>query len=478
MRPSQPNFDDYGFSAERLADATHVCHGPDGSGALRQAGYVLYVVALFGAFWGVAFTRSALLEVDVGSAMTTFGWPLIGLGCIVVSGLVVVIARRIGQMRGPAVPSLPWIDLVASTSIDRALVLKESWHVALVLITGSSSIGGVVLGLSGAITGAWSPPWIIAFVVGSTALGFLAAKASLAGQASDDAAAMGRTLNRWTMRSSSSLRSIRIDRLREQSARSALVHGSVIVGDLRVAQLTLRPPRASARLVRLRATGPLRTIIRRDLLGYRRAPSRIVTAAFFIIVGVGGICWAVASPGTSVAVALLAAAAVYGGCGLLCDGLRLQSDTAGAPTLIGVAPRIQLLAHLVAPSLGSLVVGLPIAVGGGLLLADSPGTSVAHMALTCLWVLSVVALSVASHAWAAFRRSVPFDLVTSGAGPAITALWHAFPMMVVSIGSGALTGELAGNLTWWPFAVVTFATAAMIWLAVTGLADKTDAHRL
>ena len=68
---------------------------------------------------------------------------------------------------------------------------------------------------------------------------------------------------------------------------------------------------------------------------------------------------------------LLAATTTYLGCGAWCEGLRLQADTAGAPALIGTAPRRQALAHLVAPFAASLLVGLPPAAGVTLLLTGS-----------------------------------------------------------------------------------------------------------
>lgn len=177
-----------------------------------------------------------------------------------------------------------------------------------------------------------------------------------------------------------------------------------------------------------------------------RAANRIVTSAAFLAVGVGGICWALNSPNTSLAVALVATVAMHVGCGFLREGLKLQSDTAGAPTLIGVAPRRQLLAHLVAPGVGSLMVALPVALSCGWWLTDSTGISVAHTALTCVLTLLLVELSV--------------------------------PVLVVSAGGGLLTGELAGSPTWWPFSVAVLSASGMVWLALAGLDEKTDAHRL
>lgn len=473
----------YPCDSKRLADATYLRHGPEGSRALQQAGYVLYVVGLFGAFWGVAITRGVLLEVDVRSVIQGLGWPLITLGAIGVVGSVAVLARRLGQVRGPVVPSLPWIDLVVSTSLDRGHVLKELWTVALLLMVSVFAIGALVIGVSGVFVAAWSPVWIVGWVTFGLALGWVAARAALAGQGSRGegvATTFGRngSANRPALRSAAALRAIGWVRLREHSARSAVVHGSVVTGDLRVAQLTLRPPRASARFLRLRASGPLRTVVRRDLLAYRRGPHRFVTAVFLMTAGCGGLCWALTSPNAPITGIVVAIAVMYAGCGLLCEGVRLQSDTAGAPSLLGLGPRRHLLAHLVAPGLTCLIVGLGSFIVVALLLLGSPAVGPVKPVFIGAWVLCILALCVTGQAWSAFRESVPFGLVTSPAGPVITALWHAYPMAMVTIGSGFISAESAGETIWWCVPLAVSAAAVMVRWAMTGLDTKTDAHRL
>lgn len=467
------SLDDRSDDAERLAEAVHVRHGPRGSGALRQAGYVLYVAALLGATWGVALARGVMLQFDMDTVSVEWDQPLGWLALGAASFGVVVLIRRAGRVRGPAVPTLPWIDLIATTAIDRAWVLRESWRVALVLCVGIASISGAVAGLTGWITGSLTPPWITGGALAGAVLGWVGATMWLSGQASAHVLRGG-----WSITGRGPRRQIPLDRLREQSARSQLLHGSVLVGDLRVAQLSIHPPRAFGRFQRLRSAGPTRTLIRRDLLGYRRGPGTVLNGFILVALGVGGTSWILNNPSVPIVLALLPGIAGYFGCGAWCEGLRLQADTTSAPALIGMAPHRQLLAHLIAPLLASLVVGLPAAAGVSAVLTEPlTGDTLHGVAITVGWALVLVMLFVAGQAWAAFRRSVPFALVTLYVGPAITAVWYAVPLLVVAITGGVLTDQLADSPTWWPWPMGTATAAGMLSLAIAGLNRETDAHR-
>lgn len=197
-----------------------------------------------------------------------------------------------------------------------------------------------------------------------------------------------------------------------------------------------------------------------------------------VALGVGGTCWILDRPSVPIVLTLLTGAAAYLGCGAWCDGLRLQADTAGAPALIGMAPRRQVLAHLIAPLLASLMVALPAAAGLTLLVA-APLTddTLTRVAMACGWALVVILLSVAGQAWAAFRRSVPFVLVTLYVGPAITAIWYAVPLLVVTITGGVLTDQLADGPAWWPWPMGTAAAVGMLLLAFAGVDREADSHR-
>lgn len=456
--------------AERLADAVHVRHGPRGSGAVREAWYALYVSALLGATYGLAVTRGLLLEGDVTAYLNgPLVWAALVGGLVVGAGLI----RRAGRVRGPVVPPLPWIDLVATTSIDRALVLRESWRVALLLCTGLGAILGTVVGLAGWITGTWPPPWMLGAALAGAILGWAGACVWLSGQASTHS-----LLGGWSITGRRPRRQIPIDRLREQSARSRLLHGSVLVGDLRVARLSVHPARGAGRLLRLRSAGPIRTLVRRDILGYRRSPGSVVSALVFVSLGLGGSCWVLSTPEVPIVLPLLAAATTYLGCGGWCEGLRLQADSAGAPALIGTTPRRQALVHLVAPLAASLMVGLPTAVGVTLLITGSDGRdTLVPLAYACGWALAAILLSLAGQVWAAFRGSIPTDLATMGVGPAFTASWYAVPLLLVTVTGGILIDQLAHGARWWPIPTGAVVAAGILLLALAGVDRETDAQR-
>ncbi|MGB7817204.1 MAG: hypothetical protein WBL35_00510, partial [Ornithinibacter sp.] len=131
---------------ERLADAEHVLHGPEGSGAVRNVLYAVYVVALLALSYGFTVARAVFLTSDpvwVRDSLLSIPAALAGL---LLAAALLVLVHAAGARRGPVVPPLPWVDHVVASSIDRAAVLREWWVVSSTLLVASGGVAGGVLG--------------------------------------------------------------------------------------------------------------------------------------------------------------------------------------------------------------------------------------------------------------------------------------------------------------------------------------------
>lgn len=89
-----------------------------------------------------------------------------------------------------------------------------------------------------------------------------------------------------------------ITSLRRQSASNATMGGAVLAGDLRMVRLDAARPTTHFRHMRLRASGPLAVIARRDLLGLRRAPWSALTGLGLAAAGSAGLMLSLQSPRT------------------------------------------------------------------------------------------------------------------------------------------------------------------------------------
>ncbi len=152
-------------------------------------------------------------------------------------------------------------------------------------------------------------------------------------------------------RTDDALRELHAESLRQHSANTSTLAGSAMTGNLRTARLAFARPVRRARTARLRAGRPVAVLVRRDVLGLRRQPSSLLSGLGLGLLGSVVLAWALtqpAAPGIAVPLALLP---LYLGYGAWAEGLRLQSDNVGTPSLIGSGPLEEAGAHLVVPTI-------------------------------------------------------------------------------------------------------------------------------
>lgn len=103
-----------------------------------------------------------------------------------------------------------------------------------------------------------------------------------------------------------------LDDLRSHGVRSTQMGGGCWRGDLRAVRLEVASPVTRGRRLRLQAAGPRAVVVRRDILGLRRAPGAFWTGAVLVVViGWAGVTWALTDPRVPVALTCLAVAACY-----------------------------------------------------------------------------------------------------------------------------------------------------------------------
>lgn len=143
-----------------------------------------------------------------------------------------------------------------------------------------------------------------------------------------------------------------ISGLKRQSASNVTIGGAVLAGDLRTVRLDAARPTTHARQVRLRASGPLVVIARRDLLGLRRTPWSALSGLGLAAAGAAGLMLSLLSPDTPTMAPLGSLLLCHLGFGAWCEGLRLHADNSGTSRLLGLPYRDTALAHLAVPVLG------------------------------------------------------------------------------------------------------------------------------
>jgi hypothetical protein len=451
---------------ERLAQARRVIRGglpEEGNGNAVYAAYVAVISALV---YGVPASHAFFEFVDPA----WISRHLTGVQGVLVVGTVVValllLAHRLGHLRGPVVPDLPYLDHVAVSALDRAVVLRRWWRLSLFgcllvgLLTGSALGAGMLIANVGS-------PWeLLPSTVGGLVVGLGFAGAWLWGQ-----------VRSWptgvrgpgtVLRGARSLRALHHVGLRTQSARAVTMGGAVLAGDLRAARLDVVAPGTRLRHSRLRARGPVAVVAGRDLLGLRRSPGTLVVGA---VLSAGG-CWALAHAtvrGVPSFIAFLGVIACYLGYGAWAEGLRLQGDNAGTPPLIGLRFGHEALAHLVVPSLLYAATGLLV---GGLVAATS-GAGLAAV----LWPPAMVALVGGAHLMAAFRGLPPATLFSPGSAVVSVTFWYARPLLLTVIGGVAASALLTRSGPSNAVGVVVLASYAAVMLGRRRVRLLDEAHR-
>jgi hypothetical protein len=160
----------------------------------------------------------------------------------------------------------------------------------------------------------------------------------------------------------------------------------------------------------------------------------------------------------------------YFGFGAWAEGLRLQADNLGTPTLLGTSVRSETLAHLVVP----VALAVVVVVGGVVVASVLVGTWSAT-ALTLSVVL--VSLLAGGHLLAAFRGSAPKSTFSAGGtGPAVLIGWYLLPgLVVLVIGTVAtvLAHGSANGLLWG----AVFVLAVIMW-GLSKVERLAEAHRV
>lgn len=329
---------------DRLEDARHVLG--EGSHPIRQSLYAVYVTVLLGLTYGLTVSRALFLTGDPGRLRDQLlSWP-VAAGLAAAAALGTWVAHRTGRSRGPVVPPMPWIDVVATTPLDRALSLRRWWGLAVTgAMTGGVVLGGVVGG------GLWiahvgGPVWLAGGLAVGLVIAVLLLAAWLAGQAT--LSPRGNLPRTNTPRNA--LRRLAVDDLRRQAARSTRLGGALLLADVRAIRLEVSAPVTRGRSLHLRPGGPIIVVARRDLLGLRRMPGGLASGA--ALTGFGGavVGWSSSDGTVPLVFACLALFPCYFGYGAWAEGLRLQGDNAGTPPLIGLDTRHEAPAHLIVPT--------------------------------------------------------------------------------------------------------------------------------
>jgi hypothetical protein len=417
---------------ERLEQARQVIRGglPEhGNGNVVYAAYVAVIASLT---YGVPASRAFFEFVDPA----WLSRHLTGVqGVLVVGGVVAavwLVAYRLGSLRGPVVPDLPYLDHVAVSSLDRAVVLRRWWRLSLLGCLIGGLLAGAVIG-TGMVVADVSSAWaLLPASVGGLGVGLGFAASWLWGQVrSWPTGPRGAST---LLRGTRSLRALHHVGMRTQSSRAVTMGGAVLAGDLRAARLDVASPSTRLRRRRLRAGGPVAVLARRDLLGLRRSPGALVVGV--VLVGAG--CWSLAHatiPGVPNIVAFVGTLSCYLGYGTWAEGMRLQGDNAGTPPLIGLAYGREALAHLVTPS--ALYAAVALLTGTGVLVT-APGAGLAAV----LWPAAMVALVAGAHLMAAFRGLPPVSLFSPGSAVVSVAFWYSRPLLLTIVGGVAATALL------------------------------------
>ena len=420
--PSVLDVDDHDW----LGQADWIIGGEAARAARKQGLYAGYVLVLFAAVYGFPLIQALFRTTDQAVLRDQIASPA-GVG-VLAAAIAAVLAAALwaGRIRGPVVPPLPWIDLVLAAPIDRALAVRRWWRFAVVGTAFVGAVVGLVLGSGLAFAEVTSPLAIGVATLLGVGLGLATARLWLWGQVRSWPTT-GPTTRGMRWRSRESLRALHAESLRAHSANTSTLAGSALTGNLRTARLAFARPIRRARGTRLRPGGPFTVLLRRDALGLRRQPAALLAGAGVVALGSVVLMWALTQPAAPAFALGLGMLPLYLGFGSWAEGLRLQADNIGTPSLLGVLPRAEAVAHLVVPAgLTAAILaaaGAVAAVRGGPLLVpvvDLVAASVLIVALLC-----------GGHLLAAFRGEPP-----ATSGPQGMVLWYVRPGTIVVVLGG------------------------------------------
>ena len=427
--------------------------------------YPVYVAVIAAASYGVPAAQQLFRSLD-GKWLAAHAWtPLGAIVAVSVTALLLALVPLVGRVHGPVVPPLPYLGLVVASPMPRTVTLARNWRLSF----GGSVIGGMLVGAVGgaglAIAKVSSPVVLLPATVCGALLGVLIAELWLHGQvhASPLGLPSGSSLPGGRR---NALELLDIAGLQRQSASNATIGGAVLAGDLRTVRLDAARPSTHARHVRLRASGPLVVIARRDLLGLRRASWSALYGLGFAAAGSAGLMLSLQSPRTPTVAPLFSLIVAYLGFGALCEGLRLHADNSGTSRLLGLPYRDTALAHLAVPlsawALSAIVVNAGLSLAGLVRPTDS------------IWVLGIGVLLAGSHLMASFRGLPPVGVFGPRAGVPSMIFWYGKPFLATLVVGTATTAWAARIATTWvAFSWLLLLTSGVVaWGLV--LVDKRD----
>lgn len=461
-----------GADRERLDAAREVIHGEHPDASNSNALYAVYVAVIGAGVYGVPAAHELVRLVNPAWLARHISSAL-GIGILAAAALaVLVLGFVVGKVRGPVVPTLPYLDLVLTSPIDRAVALGRWWRFSLVGAVVGGVILGLVVGAGLAIAQVAGPLVLLVTAAAGAGLGALGAGTWLWGQVRTWPRRSGEPAT--FLRVGTSLRQLHITSLREQASSAITMGGALLAGDLRmlrldVASRTARTPHA--RTVRLRPSGPVGVIVRRDLLGLRRAPGPTLAGTVVSAAGVAALMRTVDTPDAPSLLALGSALVGYLGFGFWTEGLRIQGDNAGTAALLGIDFRTEALAHLVVPSLLHALASVVI----GVVLVTTSGVQVAAVA----WVLVTGAVLAGGHLIAGFRGLPPMAAYRPGGGVLLMVGWYLYPVIVASIAVTVTTvvaarSQLAGQ----SFVLLLAAALGVVRWGLHRVRALGEAHRL
>src|SRR5450631_2234042 len=350
--------------------------------------YPAYVAVIAAGAYGIPAAQQLFRSLDgkwlAEHALTPAGAIVAG----VAAALLLALVRFVGRVHGPVVPPLPYLELVVTSPLPRKVTLGRNWRLSLVGSVFGGLLVGAVSGAGLAIAHAARPVLLLPATLGGGLIGLLVAEQWLRGQlrASSLEFQPGPALPRGRR---NALALLDISSLRRQAASNVTIGGAVLAGDLRTVRLDAARPTTHARRVRLRPSGPLVVIARRDLLGLRRAPGAALYGLGFAAAGSAGLMLSLQSPRTPTVAPLVSLIVAYLGFGALCEGLRLHADNSGTSRLLGLTYRDTALAHLVVPMSAWALIALIVNTGLSLAGLVRP--------TAFIWVLGAGALLAGSH---------------------------------------------------------------------------------
>lgn len=405
----------------------------------------------------------AMPEIATVSAVALTAAPMTIMLLLATLGLVLV-----GAIRGPVVPSIPFIDMVVASPMARAIVVTRSFRrdrtILVVLATGGAAVlvggaafagpidlAGTILFFCATAVGAWllSLLWLIGQL--STSLRRTAIRALCVallvsvtlsllpgggdvlewfgpwGWASQTWSAVregiGRSsaiaglllvLSLFIMRFTVSLLdALSYDDLASQARRWGTIAVLAMSGDIKSAANKLKAvPRRGRHWRVIFSPNPVIAIFTRDIVGVLRFPARSACFALATVAAGALLAYSLTSPSGGVLFAYAAPVVLYFAVGGWAEGLRFHASMIGSSSPFALGAPLQAALHALLPA----TVSTALAPVGALLALVMVPYSQPMMALG--YVVAMVLFVVVLQAFSAFKGPMPIELLT----PVPTAL--------------------------------------------------------